>query len=124
MTVQPKIYRKAFQLPIETIVYVPSTDKTQKEVPIEQMNKRVDEVRKWLAKRYGGYTSSQNVGGYVMRNGLVVHEDVVKVTAYSTVENFKKYKSLVLARLKRWCKKWGQESIGYEYEGDLLYISA
>jgi hypothetical protein len=120
---QDKIYRKAEQYPIETVVYVPSTDKNQHKILPEEMDKRVNEVRKWLSKRYGGYTSTNAIGGYAMkRSGIVVQEDVVKVTAYATEEKFKKYKSLALVRLKRWAKKWGQESIAYEYEGDLLYI--
>ena len=29
----------------------------------------------------------------------------------------------MISKVRRWAKKWGQEAIGFEYEGDLYYVS-
>jgi len=76
------LYKKAYHIPIETAVYVPSTNKKQKAISKKQLNKRVNTVRKDLSRRYGGYTSVQGIGGYVMNNGRLVKEKVVKVTSF------------------------------------------
>ena len=118
-----KLYKNAFWLPVETAVYVPSTSKTQKKIEKKILMKRVANVRKDLSNRYGGYTSYKAVGGYVMKkDGKLVKEKVVKVTAFATKKDFNKNKSAVEKKIKSWGKKWGQESVGYEHEGDLYYI--
>jgi transcriptional regulator NrdR family protein len=116
------IYKKAFHLPIETVVYIPSTNKEQQPVSREDLNKRVAEVRKFLSRINGGYTSTNATGGYVMKGGELVKEDVVKVTSFATVDAFNKNKNKVHRKLRLWGKRWGQESMGYEYEGDMYYV--
>jgi len=122
-TSRGKIYKKTFHLPIETAIYVPSTDKNQKLISKAQLKYRVNEVRAFLATKYGGYTSTKSTGGYVGKKGKLIKEPAVKVTSFTTFEDFKKHKYTVKKKIKFWCKKWGQEAIGYEYEGDMYYIS-
>jgi len=117
-----KIYQGAFHLPIETAVYVPSTNKSQNKISKQGLNKRVNIVRKDLSQRYGGYTSVKGVGGYIMKNGKLVKEDMVKVTAFTTRKSFNQNKTPIKKKIVKWKNQWGQESIGYEHEGDLYYI--
>lgn len=121
-TSKSNLYRDAYHLPIETAVYVPSTTKGQKRVSPKVMQRRVEEVRKNLSRKYGGYTSVSAVGGYVMKSGRLVKEPVVKVTAFAKKKDFTKYKPAMRKQLRKWNKKWNQESMGYEYEGDLYYV--
>lgn len=120
--IQPNIF-KGEHLPIETAVYVPSTDKSQKIQRYPTQVKRVQEVRKFLSKKFGGYTSIRATGGYVIKkSGRLVREPSVKVVSFSKVKDFKKHKTALVKQVKKWGKSWGQESMGLEWEGDMWYL--
>lgn len=112
-------------LPIEQVVYVPSTNQKQRQISPQDMARRVSEVKKFLSDRYGGFTSVKGEGGYAMMKGKsekIVQEGVVKVTSFSTRDKYKTNKTKLHNQLRTWGKKWGQESIGLEVEGDLRYV--
>ena len=113
---------KMFQLPLEMVIYVPSTQNVNKVISIDDMILRVDEVKKYLANKFGGYTSADKLGGYVDSTGNLVNEDVVQVTSFSTKEAYAENKEQLINQLAKWCDEWGQESIGFEFEGDLMYV--
>ena len=113
---------KMFQLPLEMVIYVPSTQDVNKVISIDDMILRVDEVKKYLANKFGGYTSADKLGGYVDSTGNLVNEDVVQVTSFSTKEAYAENKEELINQLAKWCEEWGQESIGFEFEGDLMYV--
>jgi len=121
----PKSERKnSLYLPVENVVYIPSTYgvKEQKNVSKAEMDKRVGEVKTFFSNNFGGYTSVKATGGYVLKNGKLVNESVIKVTSFSTKEDFEKNKSKLFNQIGDWGKDWGQERVGYENEGDLYYI--
>jgi len=111
-----------FELPFEMAIYVPSTQDVDNVISVDEMTKRVEEVRKYLAETFGGYTSGDVLGGFVASNDELVNEQVTKVTAFSTVEAFEKNKVKLLIQIGKWGQEWGQEAIGFEYEGDLFYV--
>ena len=113
---------KMFQLPLEMVVYVPSTQDVDKVISVDKMVTRVDEVKEYLASKFGGYTSADKLGGFVDSTGNLVNEDVVQVTAFATKEAYAQYKEELIHQLALWGKKWGQEAIGFEFEGDLMYV--
>jgi len=113
---------KMFQLPLEMVVYVPSTQDVDKVISVDKMVTRVDEVKEYLASKFGGYTSADKLGGFVDSTGNLVNEDVVQVTAFATKEAYEQYKEELIHQLALWGKKWGQEAIGFEFEGDLMYV--
>jgi len=115
---------KMFHLPVEMAVYVPSTSNIDKQINDKEMRNRVDEVSITLSNMFGGYTSSEAVGGYVASDKNLVNEKIIRVVSYSTKDSFNKNKSDLMNKLARWAAEWGQEAIGYEYEGDLYYIDA
>ena len=84
--------KRTFHLPVEQAVIVPSTSgvKDQKRITQVQLNKRVNSVRKFLSKRFGGFTDVKAVGGFVLRDGKIVKERVKKVTSFATKGDFKK----------------------------------
>jgi hypothetical protein len=113
---------KMFQLPLEMVIYVPSTQDVDKVISVDKMDKRVDEVKIYLANKFGGYTSADKLGGFVDSTGNLVNEDVVQVTSFSTKEAYAENKEELIQQLAKWCEEWGQESIGFEFEGDLMYV--
>jgi hypothetical protein len=117
--------KRVIYLPIENVIYVPSTYgvKDQKKVTDKEMQKRVNEVRAYLSKKFGGYTSTEATGGFILKDGKLVKEKVVKVTSFSTKREFNKDEPELINQVGRWGNSWKQESISYENEGDLFIIS-
>jgi hypothetical protein len=113
---------KMFHLPYELAVYVPSTQDVDKNITASQLRARVKLVEKYLAETFGGFTSSEKVGGYLSSKSSVVTERVVPVTAFATMDAFRKNKSKLVNKMSVWAKEWGQEAIGFEFEGDLYYV--
>lgn len=115
---------RLFHLPIEMAVYVPSTKNVDKLITPYELEKRVDTVKRTLASMFGGYTSAEFMGGYIAQNEKLVNEKIVRVVSYSTKDAFQENKKDLLKKIAEWAKEWGQESIGYEYEGDLFYVDS
>ena len=113
---------KMFHLPYEIAVYVPSTKDVDKNISPTELRARVKEVEKYLAETFGGFTSSEKVGGYLSSKSSIVTEKVVPVTAFSSLNDFKANKSKLINKISVLAKKWGQEAIGFEFEGDLYYV--
>ena len=118
----PAQRRKVDIFDIEQSILVPSTTSADKLVSPTTMKRRIRNVRKFLSKKYGGYTSTKGMGGYVSEQKGLIKEPVVKVTSFATKKAFKRGKQDTLQRISKWAKTWGQESVGYEHEGGLYYI--
>jgi hypothetical protein len=116
---------KVFELPVEQKVIVPSTKQGDKPISKSAFNKRINKVREYLSKNYGGYTSVSARGGYYSeKKKKVIKEPVTIVTSFSTNKAFRKNKPKLFQKIAKWGKSWGQESMGYEHEGDLYYIES
>jgi len=113
---------KMFHLPYELAVYVPSTQDVNKSITASELRARVKEVEKYLAETFGGFTSAEKVGGYLSSKSSIITEKVVPVTAFSSMQDFRANKSKLINKMSLWAKKWGQEAIGFEFEGDLYYV--
>jgi len=112
---------KVMMLPIEQAIIVPSTKSADKHISRMEMNKRVNNVRKFLSQKFGGYTSSKGIGGWYSGNkNKLIKEDIVKVTGFSSTKDYKKNKNVLAKQIINWGHQWGQESMGYEKEGDLF----
>lgn len=120
------IYRKAFFLPIKTSVYVPSTYNKNKLLTPKLFQKRVHHVERIMARKYGGYTTLQGTGGYIIQKGkyrgTLVREPVRQIVAFTDPTTFKKQKAPMLRLMKGWNKKWGQEGIGYEVDSQFYSV--
>jgi len=113
---------KMFQLPLEMVVYVPSTQDVDKVISVDKMASRVNEVKEYLGNKFGGYSSADKLGGFVDSKGNLINEDVTQVTSFATKEAFEENKEELVKQLAKWGKEWGQEAIGFEFEGDLMYV--
>lgn len=110
-------------LPMEISVYVPSTKDANIPVSKEELNARVKEVKQYLATLFGGYSSSEILGGYVSTTGELIQEDVVKVISFATKQAYEDNEATLIDKIADWSKEWSQEAIGLEIEGDLYYIN-
>ena len=123
--IKSRLAKGSFELPMEMIVYVPSTKDGNVIIPKGDFQARVKNVRAFLATKFGGFSSNPTDGGYMSNdNKGLIEEDVVKVTAFATKEALEENLSPLLKKIQYWCRAWSQESIGFEFEGDLFYISA
>ena len=113
---------KMFHLPLELAVYVPSTQDVDEVISEAELNARVNEVSKYLASTFGGFTKSERVGGFMTSKSELVTEDVVPVVSFATKEDYQANKNKLVEKLSEWARKWGQEAIGFEFEGDLYYV--
>ena len=105
------------------VIYVPSTSNVGDTISKAELDKRVDEVERFVANKFGGYTETETDGGYKSTSGKIIEEDIVKVSVFAKSNDWKKNEKSVISKVRRWAKKWGQEAIGFEYEGDLYYVS-
>lgn len=116
--------KRTFHLPIEQAIIVPSTSgiRSQKKISKVQLRNRVNKVRRFMSKRFGGFTDVKAVGGFILRDGKIVRERVIKVTSFATKKDFKKHEPQVIRQVGKWGKNWKQQSVSYENEGDLFII--
>ena len=115
---------KEFKFDKNFVIYVPSTSNVGDKISSSEMGERVSEVEELVANEFGGFTKTETDGGYKASSGDIVEEDIVKVSVFSTDEAWEKNEKRLIRAIKIWAKEWGQEAIGFEYEGDLYYIDA
>lgn len=107
---------KEFKFDSNFIIYVPSTSDVSSQISKDELNSRVEEVKEFVSNHFGGYTETQADGGYKSDSGDVVEEDVVKVSVFAKEKDWENRENLIVAQVKEWANKWGQEAIGFEYE--------
>lgn len=115
---------KEFKFEKNFVIYVPSTSNVGDRISETELNKRVSEVEKLVAEEFGGFTKTETDGGYKSQSGEIIEEDIVKVSVFSTDKAWEDNEKGLVRAVKGWAKEWGQEAIGFEYEGDLYYIDA
>jgi hypothetical protein len=121
--VKDKLSRN-FALPFEVVVYVPSTQDADTTISEAEFKNRIIEVETYLAKLFGGFSSNPVDGGYNSDEKGLIKEDVFKVFSFASRDGFEPKMEELVIQIKKWCKVWGQEAIGLEFEGDLFYVEA
>ena len=109
-------------LEVEQAVIVPSTIGKTKKVSDAVFKSRIKEVKRFLSNKFGGYTSVKGTGGYYSKGKGLIQEKVARVVSYAEKDKYKKNKNALIKKIGSWRKKWKQESMGYEHEGDLYYF--
>lgn len=116
-----KIPRGIVHLPLECVVYVPSTRGDHPITP-EEFRARRDETATLLVSLFGGCRESMSVGRYRSRDGDIVAEEVAVLTGFGDAEDFAEKRRQFLAWLIDKRIEWEQEALGFEFEGDLWYL--
>ena len=106
------------------VIYVPSTSNVGDRISASEMDERVTEVENLVANEFGGFTKTETDGGYKASSGDIIEEEIVKVSVFSTDAAWDENEKRLVRAIRLWAKEWGQEAIGFEYEGDLYYIDA
>jgi hypothetical protein len=113
---------KSFALPFELAVYVPSTKGADETISDAEFRERVKEVQIYLSNLFGGFSKSDIDGGYMSSEKGLITENVAKVTAFGQQEGFEEKLPNLIDKISDWCEMWTQESMGFEFEGDLFYV--
>lgn len=108
-------------LPIECVVYVPST-LFDKKIPARQFQQRIKKTAEELVSLFGGCRETIVKGRYMDRRGVVIEEQVAVLTGYGRGDRYLEKREQFFQWLMDKKKEWRQESIGFEFEGDLWYI--
>lgn len=129
MILKRKPFSKWEKYEVKQSVLVPSTDKTQKYVGDDEFNKRLKETETTLSRKFGGYTSINSKGGWLLKEkrrgrnkSELIKEKVGRVMSYADDKDFiSKFKGFT-SWLKHKKKEWGQKELSYEVEDDLYFV--
>jgi hypothetical protein len=103
-------------------IIVPSTRNQEQRIGPGAFNKRVREATEFFTKLFGGATITVAEGSYKGRRGRVMEEPVAVINVYTTTNDWNKNDKHV----KRWLMKkktnWGQESMGFMFDEDLILV--
>jgi hypothetical protein len=113
---------KSFSLPFELAVYVPSTKGADEIISNTEFKSRIKQVEVFLSNLFGGFSKTDVDGGYMSSEKGLITEDVAKVTAFGQREDFESKIPKLMEQISQWCEEWTQESMGFEFEGDLFYV--
>lgn len=104
-------------------VIVPSTKEFDKPVGKAEFKKRVESVKEFLHKTFGGTTRILGTGTYTSRKtGKVADENVVVVQAFADAPKWTEKGKAVYEFLQDKAAEWQQDSLGYQFENDLILI--
>jgi hypothetical protein len=107
--------------PLECVVYVPST-RFDEVVSVEEFEARRQETAEILVSLFGGCRESLAVGRYRAKSGEVIGEEVAVLTGFGDADDYERKRHDLLAWLIAKRDDWGQEALGFEFEGDLWYL--
>jgi hypothetical protein len=108
-------------LPLECVVYVPSTH-GDRVIDAHEFEARRREAAEILVTLFGGCRESLAVGQYRSRDGEVIAEEVAVLTGFGDADDYERKRHEFLAWLIDKRDEWGQEALGFEFEGDLWYL--
>jgi hypothetical protein len=113
--------RGIVHLPLECVVYVPSTQGDEA-IPPEEFARRRNETAAMLVRLFGGCRETTGTGRYRSRDGEIVAEEVAVLTGFGDADDYEHKRRELLEWLLDKRDEWGQEALGFEFEGDLWYL--
>lgn len=108
-------------LPLECVVYVPSTQ-GDRVIDAEEFRMRRNETAALLVTLFGGCRESLATGRYRSVGGEIIAEEVAVLTGFGDADDFGEKRRQFLEWLIDKRIAWGQEALGFEFEGDLWYL--
>ena len=108
-------------LPLECVVYVPSTH-GDRVIDPDEFKARRNETATLLVSLFGGCRESLATGRYRSVDGEIIAEEVAVLTGFGDAEDFGEKRRQFLEWLIDKRSEWGQEALGFEFEGDLWYL--
>jgi hypothetical protein len=108
-------------LPLECVVYVPSTE-GDRTISAEEFAERRDQAADLLSSLFGGCRESMATGRYKAKDGTIISEEVAVLTGFGDADDYERKRQEFLAWLIDKRDEWRQEALGFEFEGDLWYL--
>ncbi len=108
-------------LPLECVVYVPSTH-GDRVIDADEFRARRNETATLLVSLFGGCRESMATGRYRSVDGEIIAEEVAVLTGFGDADDFGEKRRQFLEWLIDKRTEWGQEALGFEFEGDLWYL--
>ena len=106
---------------VHLIIFVPSTEKYDKDISAKEFKDRIKEVSRFLTRLFGGTTKVKGIGSYQMDNKYI-NEKVVLVESFTTPSKYNLHDKKVKRFLIEKKKEWGQDSMGYEFEETMYFV--
>lgn len=106
---------------IHVAIYVPSTKNFTEPISELEFKARINEVVSFLNSSFGGTTKIRGVGSYNL-DGKPVEEKVAIVDSYTKSKDYGKVDLKLKQFLKKKRKEWSQDSMGYEFEEELIFV--
>jgi hypothetical protein len=116
-----KLPKGITHLPLECVVYVPST-RGSHTIDAAEFAARRDEAADLLVSLFGGCRESLATGRYRADDGSIVSEDVAILTGFGDADDYERKRQEFLRWLIDKRDAWEQEALGFEFEGDLWYL--
>lgn len=106
---------------IEFKVFIPSTRNKNIKISDTAFRKRIDDAVFFFSKRFGGSTFAVETGTYQLKNKTIKERvSVITISARPSVYN--KYDEEVEAWLRAKKKSWQQDSMGFIYQGKMVFV--
>lgn len=111
------------KMAVENAVYLTDTDNKGNKITAKELNKRIKEVEAIFLELFGGYNYVDlGKGEFISKSKKIMKERVIRIVSFAEGHIFMKNRK----KLEKWLlfkkKEWKQESMSYEFEGDLYYI--
>ena len=91
-------------------------------IPQRQFQQRIKKTAEELVSLFGGCRETMVKGRYMDRRGEIIEETVAVLTGYGRGDRYLEKREHFFDWLMHKKMEWKQESIGFEFEGDLWYI--
>ena len=75
-----------------------------------------------LVTLFGGCREALGTGRYRSKDGEIVAEEVAVLTGFGDADDYDRKRRELLEWLLDKRDEWGQEALGFEFEGDLWYL--
>lgn len=103
-------------------IIVPSTRGANQPISEAAFRKRIEATIQFLTETFGGSTYDFQTGTYTSISGEVIEERVALVEVFATTADWNLHDVDVYDWLVERRKNWGQEAMGFEFEGDFLFV--
>lgn len=106
---------------VEFKVFIPSTRAMSKKISATAFRTRVNEAVNYFSRLFGGSTIDVESGAYQYKN-KIIKEKVAVIVINARKEDYNKYDERIERWLKEKKKSWGQDSMGFIYQGKMIFI--
>ena len=106
---------------LEFKVYIPSTRDRNIKISGGAFRKRIEMATIFFAKRFGGASIDVEQGAYMLK-GKAIKESVAVIIVNTNQELYNRYDNNIKRYLQSKKKSWGQDSMGFVYDGNMIFI--